>query len=1132
MQLADQLILSASDITGFLACQHLTTLELKAAEGQLRKPQRHDPLVDLLARLGDEHEEHHLKRFVDKDFSIARIPRMFKVEELTEAERLTREAMENGVDVIYQATFFDGRWRGHADFLRRVERPSDLGEHSYEVLDAKLARTPKGRAVLQLCNYSEHVTRIQGQKPRQMHLILGDHTVQSFNLRDYIAYYRTIKSQFETFVTHIPDDTYPDPVEHCGVCRWWSHCIDRRRTDDHLSLVASIRRDQIKKLNTSGIDTLQQLGEREPFSRVVGVAPPTFARLQDQAALQLLGRQSGKPEYKIIPPPGDSFGLEMLPEPTEHDLFFDIEGDPYVSIEGLQFLFGLSHTKNGELNYRSWWAHNPAEEREMVEQFIDHVTAQYEANPTLNIYHYSPAEPSSLKRLVSRYGTREEELDRLLRAKVFVDLYRVVKQGLRISKESYSIKQMEAFYGFQRTDPITGQSAAIIEYEKWLETGEEHILRDLEEYNRADCDTMLFLRDWLEERRHEAEEEFQRPMSRPVATGPGGSPELSQALQRTADLVEALTKDVNPDPDNRTEDEAARWLLAQLLGWHRRESKSEWWAYYDRLGKTPEELVEDNDCLGALTYEGPVREEAKSTVHALTFPAQEHKIGPGDYIDPVHDKGVKVIEVNDVAQRVLIKRGTKRDDPPPPALIPGSPIDTSQLRKALERVAEGVIAGGLSGNGDNRSFRDLLLRKHPRLQNPGDPLLGEGESTLKAACRVALSLSDSYLPIQGPPGTGKTYTGAHLIVALVSAGHKVGITATSHKVISNLLDDTLDIAAKSKVSLKALQRINHPEDASLHDDVELAKDNAKFASEWESGEYQVAAGTPWLFAREEHHALLHTLVIDEAGQFSLANAGAVAGSARDLVLLGDPQQLAQPSQGVHPPGSGASVLEHILHGRDTISADQGLFLSTTYRMHPDVCSFVSDAFYEGRLTSEALCAQQVISSGGRLSGAGIHFIEVPHAGNRVASIEEADVIAELVHELLDQEWTNEKGEYTTIEGSKILVVAPYNRQVALLRSRLPSEIPVGTVDKFQGQEGAVTIYSPTTSDPEDVPRNFEFLYSHNRLNVAVSRARAISVVVGSPALLRPRCRTPDQMWLANALCLYRERSRPIGVVAG
>jgi superfamily I DNA and/or RNA helicase len=280
---------------------------------------------------------------------------------------------------------------------------------------------------------------------------------------------------------------------------------------------------------------------------------------------------------------------------------------------------------------------------------------------------------------------------------------------------------------------------------------------------------------------------------------------------------------------------------------------------------------------------------------------------------------------------------------------------------------------------------------------------------------------------------------------------------------------------------------------------------------------RLLAGTAWLFARPELDQQLDYLFIDEAGQVSLADALAMGASARTLVLLGDPIQLAQVSQGTHPGGSGASVLEHLLGDAQTIPEDRGLFLERSYRMHPDVCRYISDAFYESRLEPAEGCERQSTSL-----GTGLRFVAVEHEGNRRSSREEAARVREEFDRLLSAEWTDEKGVTRPLGLNDILVVAPYNEQVKCLTEALPRGARVGTVDKFQGQQAPVVFFSMATSSGEDLPRNLEFLLSRNRLNVAVSRAKCLAYVVASPKLLEVGCRSIEQMRMANALCLFVE----------
>lgn len=280
----------------------------------------------------------------------------------------------------------------------------------------------------------------------------------------------------------------------------------------------------------------------------------------------------------------------------------------------------------------------------------------------------------------------------------------------------------------------------------------------------------------------------------------------------------------------------------------------------------------------------------------------------------------------------------------------------------------------------------------------------------------------------------------------------------------------------------------------------------------------LVAGTSWLFSRASFDQMLDCLIVDEAGQFSLANALAVATSSQNLVLVGDPRQLAQPSQGTHPDGAGASALEHLLGNHDTMPETRGIFLDRSHRLHPDICRFVSEIVYEGRLSADPECARQRIGGSGAHSGSGLRWRPVDHAGNRTSSLEEADVVAQLHAELIGQAFTNRDGETRTLTVEDVLVVAPYNAQVSLLKDKLPPGVRVGTVDKFQGLEAPVVIVSLTTSSFSEIPRGMEFLYSRNRLNVAVSRAQALAIVVGSPLLLSVRCNTVEQLRLANGLC--------------
>ncbi len=534
------IVVSATDLVGYLACDHLLTLELERIAGLRDKPVRYDPELELLQERGDRHEHDHLERLRAEGRSIVEIaPELRSArtpDELRAAAAATEAAMRDGADVVFQATFFDGRWRGHADFLVRADRPSRLGAWSYDVADTKLARHVKASALVQMCVYADLLAAIQGVPPETLTVVTGDGAGHGFRFADFAAFHRLVKARFEerVFGDLGRAPTYPDPVDHCRVCGWWPTCIARREADDHLSLVAGMTRTATERLMGDGIPTLEQLGETAPWAGARDLSAATFARLRGQAALQLAGRQAGRLLYELLEPDPDqpTHGLAALPEPSPLDVFFDIEADPWIGDAGLEYLLGWSEVVDGVDVYHPFWAHDRDAEKAAYERFVDEVIARLDRDPTMHVYHYAAYEKTALRRLMTRYATREDEVDRILRAGVLVDLYQVVRQGLRASVDSYSIKRIERFYLAQREGPITRAGFSVVEYERWLGDGDEQHLRDLADYNRDDCVSTRGLRDWLEDRRREAERQFGVAFERPpVGSGLPGEAQVATAAE-------------------------------------------------------------------------------------------------------------------------------------------------------------------------------------------------------------------------------------------------------------------------------------------------------------------------------------------------------------------------------------------------------------------------------------------------------------------------------------------------------------------------------------------------------------------------------------------------------------------------
>ena len=1155
---------SASDLADFLACRHLTRLNLLDVRGRIKGPKNFDVGFQALLERGEAHEAAVLARFRDRGLEVLEVDG-----ELTAAEAAaaTRDAILDSVDAVFQGVLIDDRQIGRPDFIVRTDllpapdsEPRPPGVH-YEVVDAKLARSAKARALLQTSFYTRLLTLVQDVEPRWMHLALGNGELSSFRVKDFASYERRTFALLQEFISVDedrvpPSDTYPDPVEHCTICRWTSECQARRRADDDLSLIAGITKRQRLALRDAGYSTRQAFAALEAPPRLDRLGIDSLERAHLQARLQVSSDEEGAISYQLLEPERDDTGalvsnrgLLALPQPTKGDLFLDLEGARHYSEDGkefgLQYLFGVVDTSDVDDSarplYRSFWAFDRRKEKAAFEELIDYIMECRGRNPSLHVYHYNHYEPTTVDhlselhetrqeavgRLMGRFATREDEVDDLFRLGVFVDLYRVIRQGLRAGVESYSIKRLEPLCGYDRRVRLADATQNLIAFDAALDEGTAELAVAIQAvvagYNEDDCRATLALRDWLEERRTELASMIGEELPRPIVV---------EEAHATADpeverIKVSLLAGVKEEPGSRSPEDAANVLLADLLEWHRREAKPAWWRYFYVRTLSSEDLVREPDAIGLLEGGNQIHELKRSVVLRFTFPPQEHRFEVGDHaVDPVTRRRWTIWGIDETAGTIDLKIGAKSAEPGPSALVEGEPFDTRSLADRLRELGARIADGGLRQG--KSAAAALLLRERPN----GDglkvgPLRHPDEGATAAAVRLSLGLSHSYLPIQGPPGAGKTYTAAELILVLVAANHKVGITGPSHAVIHNLLAELVSRAAANGRVIRIGQRADD-DNPFLHMDAQ-GMSNEEIEEALDADNIDVAAGTVWLWARPRLQGALHTLVVDEAGQMSLANVLSAAGAADSVVLLGDPQQLAQPSEAAHPPGAGVSPLEHILGDHVTMRADAGLFMEQTRRMHPSLCEYTSEVFYDGKLAAIEGLDRQVVLGDDWLSGAGIRVIDVTHEGNTNGSPEEAAEVSRLVRDLLRREWSDRLSTVRRIAERDILVVTPYNvHRLAIdraLRENGRDAIAVGTVNKVQGRQAPTVIYSMATSSVEEAPRGMEFLYDGHRLNVATSRAQALAIIVMSESLIRVFCRTPRQMVLANALCRAAEMAR-------
>ncbi len=1098
--------LSPSDLGNHLACPHLTQLELRVQRGELVRPFLEDPYGQVIRDKGNAHEDAYHDRLVAEGKTVARMPVYEDVGfDSAEARRLTEEAIRVGeADVIYQAYLTDGTWRGFADFLER--QPNG----TYEPVDTKLARSAKPLHILQLCFYAEQLERIQGRLPEQVHVELGTGERESFRTADYISFFRRSRERFLAAIEQTEERgglaearplTYPWPVDHCRICDFRGLCRQQLVDDDNLVLVAGLGRRYAEPLAAVGIATLTALGDTPSETAVDGFRAETFEKLRHQASLQLHFARTG--EYKVDHlEEEEGKGFRMLPAPSPGDVWLDLEGHPfYEPARGLEYLFGWCfRDEEGEVQYEVAWGTDRAGENAAFEQFVDWVVERRRRFPDLHVYHYASYERTALRRLMGEHSTREDEIDDFLRSDVLVDLYRVVRQALRASVPSYSIKEVEKLYGFTRTAVVAGGDDSVVNFEKWLEVGDDALLEGIRAYNEEDCRSLQELHEWLVAR---------RPPGMPWREPPEGREQSEEAEERDAvraALIASLLEGAEEgDP---------RWLLAHLVQYHRREAKSQWWEWFHHLSLVEEEFIEDTDTIGGIELAGEPVPDKQSFVYTLSFPPQEHKIS-GECVDPVTGKGYNV-RVDDGQGLITLRRSRKRiDEPLPSALIPTQPLSDWRQRDAVARFAHSFDnhKTGVRLKPDHsvqpyQALAEILERRPPRARL--DPSVAD----------AALSLDGSYLFVQGPPGSGKTFQGAKAAIALMRAGRRVGVTSLSHKAIIKLLEEIEREAREQGFRFRGRKKSTQGiEETRFEDEFIDSSDN------WQDlldPELQLVAGTAWLFSREQFGGFCDTLIVDEAGQVSLADALAVGTAARNLVLLGDPNQLPQVSQGAQPEGAKRSVLQHLLGETTTVPPDRGIFLERTWRLRPELAEFTSDAYYAGRLECAGPCEQRSV-----MVGNGLFFREVEHTGNGQMSWEEARAVATAIGELLGTEYTGEKGLTRPLAEKDVLVVTPYNAQVRALRNTVPAGVRVGTVDKFQGQEAPVVLVSLASSSSEEAPRGLAFVFNSNRINVATSRAQCRVELHCSPRLLEADCKTVEHMRLANALCRFVELAEQV-----
>jgi len=1121
----NKFFVSPSDLNNFVACKYTVLNEIKYHNKEIRKsPDRAND--KLWKEMGVEHEKRHYKILKEKYKKSITIK-----SDLNEKDRFdeTVRAIQKGYDLIYHAYLIDDNLRGEADFLIKCDTKSDLGDYSYEVYDTKITRNLKPRHITQITAYSDMLGKIQKVLPEKMYLIDGSDEYHSFKTIEYIDLFNHSKKEFIKFLSNISKEKiYPEKCSYCNLCDWKDECDKTWENDNYINLVAGSNKSQVEKLKKNKIRTVEQLSKTKLTAMDLKINAESFKKIQLQAQLQEEKRNTG--EDKIVILDSDfGKGFYKLPKPDDGDVFFDIEGYPRMD-RPFEYLHGLYYKDKGKLKFKDLWAknYNKESEKNIFIELINFLEKRFIEYPNAHIYHYASYEKRAIRELATSYSSEFPKgdivNDDLLRKEKYVDLFSIVSQSIRTSERDLSLKSIEKFYNFKRKADIVKADDSVIKYDNWIATKNEKYKQDIINYNEEDCISTYLLREFLVKNKPEnidwfvKQEEITKEGEEPNKYRRKASNKLSRE-EVEVDLNNRLEKKKNKTNKKFVEN------LKNFIGFHWKSNKPEFWEVFDRAEKTHLELEDDTECIAnSVLIDDKPKVTEDGFIYSYRFNDQNYKQKEGKSAFDAHQiKGlgtIHSIEENfpdkNIVKILVSKRRKNIEMPSLLTLGNTMPPQVHQHDQALNKFLEDYILN----NGENyKSIMDMLERKEPDIKNikSGSILIEENKDLITQSIEIVKNLNNSYLTIQGPPGTGKTYTSAKIIIELMKAGKKVGVTSNSHEAIKTLLIAIEQQAVDQNYEFSGMRKSKSSD-----------KHEWKFIRNVTTGKplnmdsYSLFAGTSWFFVDPRMNKTLDYLFIDEAGQVALGTTIANATSADNLVLIGDQMQLSQPMRAKHEGYARMSSLDFILEDDDTISTDKGVFLNVTRRLNKKICNYISTSFYDSRLTSDPITETRSVNLKlDPIKDEGLFYVPIDHNGCSQRSDEEADLVEKVFNKIVNKEYKSEniRGK---ISAKDIMVVAPYNAQANNIRERLKKkfkdDVRVGTIDLFQGQEAKVVLISMTTSDVESLPRHKDFFFSRNRLNVAISRAECVAIIIFNENLLLASASSIKEMKLINSFC--------------
>ena len=1117
---------TASRLKNWIACNYTTINEINK-KGLKKK--KSSTTEDIRKKRGDEFEEKIYKKLIKQ------YPKHIKIKKDDDRFEKTKEALKKGYDLIHKAHFKHKGWVGEIDFLIKDQnKKTKKGKWRFEVYDTKLSSIAKTDHITQISLYSEWIaTQQDNELPDFMYLILGikdkekknnrikiDEEIKQYKTQNYQLYFQNNEANYIKFLDSDKKNIHPERCGFCALCDWSDVCEEQWLAKDHLNQIAKIRKDQISKIKKHGIKTLSQFSKLKETEKIKDLNSSIFKKHLSQAKLLIEFNKTKIPQYKVLPLEAER-GFNKMPKASEHDLFFDIEGlDKILNPEesdqdklGLEYLFGIYDHDNKKEPYKYFWAHNQDEEKEKFIELLKFIDKHFKQYPDSHIYHFNHYEKTALTKLMSKHDTCIEQVNDLLRYGKLVDLHAVLNQGMQVSEKEYSLKNLEKFYQYKRKGEIKKANESTDKYLDWIETGEEKLLDEIKLYNREDCESTYFLREWLRGK---------KPKDSHYAIKKESKERKTNWEKENEDYKRLIEK--------KCKDEKIKKILRDILGFHKREEMIYWQNIFNRAAnKNDEDLIEDAQCIGFMEKinEESGKDGRGKTIKIFTykFLKQDFKVKEKDNVMNALDGDLqthrvgKVLSIDESKKdENIIEISTAKNLPEILSVAKDDYVNHKVIIDAIRRFVESAV----KGEKKYKATYEILKKNYPKIKNikEGETIIKEGDF-LKESFKTVESMQNSYLYFQGPPGVGKTHAAAYIIIELIKKSKKIGITANSHKVIFNLLNKIEELA-KDNFSFEGYHKGSSSDPEKRYVNGKFIKnisDSKVMDMQFKDMDANLFSGTAWCFSRPACEEKLDYIFIDEAGQLTTADIVAISLSAQNVVIIGDQMQLSSPISAVHPGESGKSIPEFLLEDQDTISSNKGIFIDKSRRLHPKLCKFTSENFYDGRLKNFPFTEKRKISflkKENLLPETGILMVDAKHKEVcRQKSEEEGKLVKDFYNRLFGSTFLDEENIKKRMNEADILVVAPYNVQVNYLKSILPKEARVGTIDKFQGQQAPATIISMTSSDAESLPRNVDFYFSRNRLNVAVSRSQCLSIVIMNKKILEINCKKVEHIKLVN-----------------